>query len=123
MFTIITGKIVCKKSSYVYVDTNGDGKWNVSIFCDRDTFVKIPRFCDRAFSYYDAYAVMQIGDTVDFPVNIDPEHMRKVYIIKPSDLAGEPIINGNNAFTLRLYRQMQEYKALIAKDKDFSLGK
>ena len=56
-----------------------------------------------------------------FPVNIAPESIQKGYIIKPSELAGEPIVNGDNAFTLRLYSQMQEYKALITKDKNFSL--
>ena len=121
MSTMVFGKIICKKSPNVYLDPDGDNKWDVGVFCDRDTFVKIPRFCERAFSYYDDYAVMQPGDTVAFPVNIAPESIQKGYIIKPSELAGEPIVNGDNAFTLRLYVQMQEYKALIAKDKNFSL--
>lgn len=121
MSTMVFGKIICKKSPNVYLDTDGDNKWDVGVFCDRDTFVKIPRFCERAFSYYDAYAVMRPGDTVAFPVNIAPESIQKGYIIKPSELAGEPIVNGDNAFTLRLYVQMQEYKTLIAKDKNFSL--
>jgi hypothetical protein len=50
-----------------------------------------------------------------------PEKLNKIYIVKPSDLAGEPIINGNNAFTLRLYRQMQEIQAMIKQDKTFSI--
>ena len=123
MSTMLTGKVIQRKSAYLYIDTTGDGKADKTIFCDRDVFVNIPRFGNKAFSYYDAYAVMFVGDIVSFPVNIAPERMCKVYMVKPSDLVGEPTVNGNNAFTLRLYRQMQETKALIAKDKTFSIGK
>ena len=123
MTAVITGKIIRKQNAYIFLDTTGDGKADKSIFCDRDEFVKIPRFCDRLFSYYDAYAVMSPGDTVSFPVNLPQERANKLYMIKTVDLAGEPLINGNNAFTLRLYRQMQEMRALISKDKTFSIGK
>ena len=121
MSTMLTGKIIQRKSAYIYLDTTGDGKADKSIFCDRDVFVKIPRYGNRRFSYYDAYAVTHPGDTISFPVNLAPEKLNKIYIVKPSDLAGEPIINGNNAFTLRLYRQMQEIQAMIKQDKTFSI--
>ena len=121
MTTMLTGKIIKRKRPYIYLDTTGDGKADKSIFCDRDVFVKIPRCDNRRFSYYDAYAVTDTGDTISFPVNLAPEKLNKIYIVKPSDLAGEPIINGNNAFTLRLYRQMQEIQAMIKRDKTFSI--
>lgn len=123
MTAVITGKIIRKKDGYVYVDTTGDGKADKSIFCDRDEFVYVPRFNNKRFSYRDAYAVMQPGDVVSFPVNLTQERADKSYMIKPTDLAGEPTVNGNNAFTLRLYRQMQEIRALIAKDTSFTIEK
>ena len=123
MTAVITGKIIRKQDAYIFLDTTGNDKADKSIFCDRDEFVKIPRFCNRPFSYYDAYAVMSPGDTVSFPVNLPQERANKLYMIKTVDLAGEPLVNGNNAFTLRLYRQMQEMRALISKDKTFSIGK
>ena len=123
MTAVITGKIIKQQSAYVYLDTTGDGQIDKNIFCDRDEFVYVPRFNNKRFSYRDAYAVMQPGDVVSFPVNLTQERADKSYLIKPTDLAGEPTVNGNNAFTLRLYRQMQEMRALISKDKTFSIGK
>lgn len=123
MTAVITGKIIKQQSAYVYLDTTGDGKIDKNIFCDRDEFVYVPRFNNKRFSYRDAYAVMQPGDVVSFPVNLTQERADKSYMIKPTDLAGEPTVNGNNAFTLRMYRQMQEIRALIAKDTSFTIEK
>lgn len=120
---VITGKIISKQNAHIFLDTTGNGKADKSIFCDRDTFIHVTRFCDRRFSYYDAYAVMSPGDTVSFPVKLPQGIANSSYFIKTDDLDGEPFINGNNAFTLRLYRQMQEMRALISKDKTFSIGK
>lgn len=123
MSGMIIGKVIRRKDYYVYVDTTGDGRADKSIFCDNGEFINIPRFNNKRFSYYDAYAVMHPGDIVSFTVNLTQERANKSYLIKATDLAGEPTVNGQNAFTLRLYRQMQEIRALIAKDNTFTIEK
>lgn len=121
MLSVITGKVVRRADGHIYIDTTGDGKADKNIFCAKDVFTYSKTLGGKQFSYYDAYAVIEVGDVVSFSVTFEQKKLDKVFFINSSDLEGDPIVNGNNAFTLRLFRKWQEFTALISKDKNFSL--
>ena len=120
MSSVITGKVTRRENGYIYIDTNGDGIPDKNIFCAKNAFTYSATLGGKRFSYYDAYAVIRVGDTVSFPVKLEQKKLDKVFFINSCDLVGDPIVNENNAFTLRVFRIWKECSALIEKDKNFA---
>lgn len=121
MNSVISGTVINKEKSCIYLDTKNCGTWDKIIVCDASRRLHSGRLDNTNVGYNEIYKLIKVGDHVAFPVNLNPELLPNTRMVKCGNLNGEPIINGRKSLTILMENQAKEQIKQLSKDADYDM--